>query len=316
MTLTVHVVISLLALGFSGCQASSLAQPPAEAAVTPLFGPVIGPHVIRGREEGEDGVLLLVENAIVRIDLRTRRASTTAIRVEPGETSWGLGRLADGSLWSLKGRNAAMRIEPDGSVSRVIPLDEPHAGLFASGDRLVYQKAVASAPEPALRAGVPGAATTPWSELQVRSVPGIARAQASALSLVACGRSAVAERPCWFPDEAALSLIAPDGATRRVPLAGLASVAPEVLLTAENPRRPVRDAYVDMQSRIWVLSSGDAPANRTDVPGGWLLARYRSDGTPDGQVRLAHAVRLILEIASSRLVVLTASGHVSEVAAW
>ena len=310
---SLSVVIALT----SACHASSLAQPPAVAAVTRLFGPVIAAQVIRGREEEGHTVLLLVDHVVVRVDLARRKWSATPIRLEPGETAWGLARLADGSLWSLKGRTAVMRIESDGSISRVIPLEEPHAGLFAFGEQLIFQQAVGSAPDPALRASVPGAATkAAWSEMRVRSIPGIARAQAAALSLVACGRSAVAERPCWFPDEAAVSLIAIDGTTRRIPLSGISPVAPEVLLTAENPRRPVRDAYVDALSRLWVLSSGDAPAGSADVPGGWLLARYKADGTPDGQARLSQAARLILEIESSRVIVLTGTGDVSEVASW
>ena len=310
--------MSLLSIALAACEAVPQAQPPAVARMTTLFGPVISSQVIRGREEeGKDDVVLLVETTLVRLNLRERRASVTAIRVEPGETCWGLAKLADGSLWTLKGRNVVAQIEADGRVSRAIELDEPHAGLFAAGERLIFQKAISTAPEPALRAGAPGSADRiAWSDMKVRAFPGIARAQASALSLVACGRSAVAERPCWFPDEAALSLIAPDGSTRRVLLAGLAPVAPEVLLTAEVPRRPVRDAYVDWQRRIWVLSSGDAPSTPVDLPGGWLLARYRPDGTADGQVRLPEPVRSILRVEPARVIVLAGSGHVSELASW
>jgi len=312
-----HVLLSLLTWALGGCQASPLAQPSAVADVTKVFGPVIGQEVIRGREQTAGEVLLLTGSAIVRVDLEGRRAVTTPIALERGEACWGLAALADGSVWTLQGRSAVIRVEADGSVSRVIPLEEPHAGLFASGDRLIFQKAVGSATEPALFAGVPGStARAAWSEMTMRSVPGIARAQASALSLVACGQSATPERPCWFPDEAAVSLIAADGATRRIALSGLPSIAPEVLLTAENPRRPVRDAYVDAQSRIWVLSSGDAPPRAMEIPGGWLLARYRADGTPDGQVRLAQPVRLLLRVEPRRLIVLAGSGDVSEVTSW
>lgn len=301
----------------SGCQAAPLAQRTPIAPMTRLFGPVIAQQTIRGREADDSKTLILVETTIVQVDVRERSVSVLSIAVDPGETCWGLARLSDGSVWTLKGRNAVARIEPSGAVSRVIPLEEPHAGLFASGDRLILQRAVAPVSEPALRAARPeGGAPEVWSDLTVRSFPGMARAQASALSLVACGRSAVAERPCWYPDEAAVSLVAPDGRTRRVALAGLVSVAPEVLLTAENPPRPVRDAYVDEQRRIWILSSGDPPQAPTEHPGGWVLARYRADGAPDGRVRFAEPVRLILGIEPGRAIVLAGSGHVSEVASW
>lgn len=317
MKVVPSILLSTTILTCGACQAVPLAQPPPVALTTRLFGPVIAQQVIRGREDHGDTTSLLVETTIVGVDLKERRVSVIPIRVEPGETCWGLARLTDGSLWTLKGRNAVVRVEASGAIAQVIPLDEPHAGLFASGDRLILQKAVSSAPEPALRAVKrDGGERVTWSALTVRSFPGIARAQASALSLVACGRSALAERPCWFPDEPAISLIAPDGATRRVALDGLAAVAPEVLLTAENPRRPVRDAYVDEQSRIWVLSSGEPSAVASDLPGGWVLGRYRPDGAADGHVRFAEPVRLILRVQPGRVIVLAGTGHVSEVASW
>ena len=299
-----------------GCEAAPHAQPPPIAPLTRLFGPVMSQQVIAGREEEADLVILLVQQTIVRVDLKERRAWSTAIDTDAADTCWGLARLTDGSLWTLKGRGAVMRIEPDGRVARVIQLGEPHAGLLAAGDRLVVQRGVAMASESALHASVPGGEPTPWSDIRVRSFPGIDRAQVSALNLVACGRSRVPERPCWFPDEAAIAVVAPDGHTRRVVLPGLAAVAPEVLLTAENPRRPVRDAYIDDHRRIWILSSGEARGGAVEGPGGWILARYLPDGTPDGQTRLAEPVRLILRIEGARVIVLAGSGHVSEVPSW
>lgn len=307
--------LSVLTFELAGCRAAPLVQPFASATVTRIFGPVIAQQVIRGREEDGDAVLLLVDSTILRIDLKGRGVSATPIGVAPGEPCWGLARLTDGSLWTLRGRNAIVRVDPNGRISRVLPLDEPHAALFASRDRLIYQKAMASAPDYALRARAPDGSEATWSEMRVRSFPAIARAQASALSLVSCGRSMVAERACWFPDEAAVSLVDPDGATRAVALSGLAPVAPEVLLTAENPHRPVRDAYIDAQSRIWILSSGEGPLD-TANPGGWVLARYSRDGTPEGRVQLAEPVRLILRVDAQRVIVLAGSGYVSEVATW
>jgi hypothetical protein len=315
MKATVAISVSLLTMVVGSCEAAPDARRPSLAPLTRLFGPVISQQVIAGREEEPNLVMLLTDRRIVRVDLDEQRAWSTAIQVDAGERCWGLARLTDGSLWTLKGRNAAVRIEPDGRVSRVIPLSEPHAGLFAVGDRLVYQRAVATAPEPALRAATPGGDQTTWSGLRVRSFPGLDRAQASALSLVACGLTRVPERACWFPDEAAVALVAPDGQTRRLELPGLTAVAPEVLLTAENPPRPVRDAYVDDRRRIWVLSSGE-PRDGSAEPGGWILARYGPDGAPDGQARLAEPARLILRVETRRVIVLAGSGHVSEIASW
>lgn len=302
----------------AACRATSVARDPSLLPVTPLFGPVVSRETIRGREEDDGAVMLLVGGAtIVRIDLAEQRSARVAIGLAAGEMCWGLARLQDGTLWTLKGRNAVIQIEPDGRVSRAVPLAEPHVGLFAVADRLIYQKATFSVPGPALLTGAPGAAATaPWSAITTRAFPGIARAQVTALNMVACGSTMTAERPCWFPDEAAVSLVGPRGDTRRIVLPGLTVVSPEVLLTSENPPRPIRDAFVDRQGRIWVLSSGAPDEGAGELPGGWILARYTADGSADGKARLREPARLILRADGRRAIVLSGSGHVSEVRAW
>lgn len=317
MHLSAVAVLPLLLVALNRCPAAPAMHPLGVVPAKALFGPVLGRDVITGRQDAGEVVLLMTDGpAIVRIDLRARRAERVTIAVGPGETCWGLGRLTDGSVWSLKGRNDIIRIEPDGRVSRTVRLGHAHIGLMAAADRLIYQRAITTTPEPALRAGRPGEADEPWSSLMTRSFPGLGRVQAAALSMVTCGGTATADRPCWFPDEAALALIDTRGRTRRLSLAGLAVVSPEVLLTAENPRRPIRDAYADPDGRIWVLSTGDAPAGGSELPGGWLLARYAADGAPEGQVRLAEPARLILRVDGRRATVLAGSGHVSEITPW
>ena len=149
--------------------------------------------------------------------------------------------------------------------------------------------------------------------MTTRTFDRINRAAAVALNLIGCGGTAGQEHPCWFPDEAAVSLIGAAGATRRLALEGLDVVAPEILLTAENPPRPVRDAYVDAEGRIWVLSSGTPPPGAAEQPGGWILARYGSRGEPLGLRRLAESARLILRAGGGRGVLLTGAGMVAEV---
>lgn len=313
----IRSVLALLAAGLAGCGDPSMAQQASVREVVSLFGPVISQELIRGRERDGHTVLLLAGANIARIDLDARRATSVAIGVPPGATCWGLARLVDGSLWSIRGRTVVIRIEADGRVSREVPLSEPRLGLFAAGTRLIYQPAMPAPPGPALIAGAPGdVRTEPWSGLTTRIFPGIARAQSAALNMVACGDSDGAERPCWFPHEAAVSLIGAGGDTRRIALAGLAEVAPEVLLTAENPARPVRDAYVDRRGRTWILSSGEPPPGAPELPGGWILARYAADGGAEGHTRLTEPVRLILRAGDEGVVVLTGSGHVGEVKTW
>jgi len=299
----------------AACHAVPIARQPAPSALAALFGPVVGNEVIGGRADDErNGVWLMVGGAaLVHVDLDARRERRTAIKVGPGESCWGLARLQDGSLWTLKGRHAVIRIDPDGAVTREIRLADAHLGLFGGGDRLVYQPAGFTPPGPALRAGIPGEPVVSWSGITTRTFPALTHASGVALNMVACGGSAGAEQPCWFPDEAALSLVDASGRTRRLELAGLEVVAPEILLTSDKPARPIRDAYVDAGGLVWVLSSGTPPRGAPELPGGWVLARYDSSGRLLDRVALAEPVRLILRAQPGRAQVLTGAGMVAEI---
>jgi hypothetical protein len=308
-------LFAVLLVAFGACRAASIMREPGTLALAPVFGPIVGSEVIGGRVNDGTDVWLLVGLAdLVHVDVRTRRSQRVMIRIGPGDQCWGLARLDGGSLWTLKGRRALIRFDAEGSVVTEEPLPEPHLGLFGARDRLVYQVANFAPPGPALRAAAPGDRNPlPWSGLTTRTFERIARASAVALNMVGCGASARAERPCWFPDEAAVSLIDAAGTTRRLELPGLEVVAPEILLTAENPARPVRDAYLDRDGVLWVLSTGAPPAGGVDRPGGWILARYGLEGKLVGLQRLAESARLILHAERGRALVLTGAGMVAEV---
>ena len=279
-----------------------------------LFGPVIANEVIAGRADDDEGKTWLVvgERTLITIDLEKSSAERHPLQV--GDAScWGLARLADGSLWTLKGRSTAMRISESGEVLKEVPLGSAHFGVFAAGDRLVVQPADFHPPAPLLFATRIGdAARVPWSGLRSRSF-NLARASVAALNMLTCGVGRREEWPCWFPDEAALAMVNADGAVRRIALDGLEVVAPEVLLTSDNPARPIRAAYADAAGTIWVLSSGRAPAGAEDQPGGWILARYSDGGVRLGVQRLEDSARLILRAGPGRAVVLTGNGMVAEV---
>jgi len=279
-----------------------------------LFGPVIGNEVIAGREDDEGGRtwLLAGERTLLTIDMQKSSVERHPLRV--GDAAcWGLARLADGSLWTLKGRSSAVRISDAGEVLEEVPLGSPHFGVFAAGDRLVVQPADFQPPAPLLfatRIGDPG--RIPWSSLRSRSF-NLARASVAALNMLTCGVGRRGERPCWFPDEAALAMVKTDGGARRIALDGLDVVSPEVLLTSDNPARPIRDAYADPEGTLWILSSGHPPAGADDQPGGWILARYSDGGARLGARRLDESARLILRAGSGRAVLLTGKGLVAEV---
>jgi hypothetical protein len=308
---------SMVTALWCGTAASCVAPPSELLQVRPLFGPAIGIEVIAGRAEDLDGrgavVLLVGDGTLVRLDLTARTVGRHPIRLPAGSSCWGLARLQDGSMWTLRGRHALAKVRETGEIEREIPLAEAQFGLFGQGQRLLYQPADFIPPAPALFAGRPGdTERVAWSSLRTRPFA-LARASVAALNLVSCGTGMRAERPCWFPDEPAVYLVDESGRSRRMDLPGLYRVSPEVLLTADNPARPIRDAYVDAAGTIWVLSTGAPPSPAPDVPGGWVLARYGSRGEPMGVRRLSEPVRVILRAHAGRATVLTGAGMVGEV---
>lgn len=314
MPLVVLVTFLLCAVAV-GCRRPDSRVDSQAASVVPLFGPVISREVVGGRADDGRGQVWLLGGgeAIVRIDLKAGIGTRTPIHLSKGESCWGLARLDDGSLWTLRGRSTLVQVGAGGRVAREVPLPEPHFGLYARGDRLVYQPARFVQSGRLLFAGAPGDPhPEPWSSIEARSFPALARASAAALNMVACGATRTTELPCWFPDDTSLALVGADG-TRRVALDGLTKVPPEVLLASENPARPLRDVFVDEAGSIRVLSSGVPPAGHDDQPGGWLLAEYTAAGALVRILPLGEPVRLILGADSSRLLVLTGAGMVAEV---
>lgn len=152
----------------------------------------------------------------------------------------------------------------------------------------------------------------PWSGIMMRPFADFTPGARMALNVVKCGIERRGELPCWFPDESALSLIDSRGGTRRVELSGLYRISPEALIASEAPPRPIRDVFVDDGGVMWVLSSGHPPDRPTDLPGGWVIARYGLDGRVIDQRRLAEPVREILQAGSGRAIVLTGAGMVAE----
>src|SRR4029079_16264796 len=114
-----------------------------------LLGPGIGHEIIAGRADDQAGRtwLLVGERTLVTIDMQ--ESSMERHPQQVGDAAcWGLARLADGSLWTLKGRSTALRISASGEVVEEIPLGSPHFGVFAAGDRLVVQPAAFRPPAP------------------------------------------------------------------------------------------------------------------------------------------------------------------------
>jgi hypothetical protein len=280
-----------------------------------LFGPVIESETIAGRAEDEQRreLLLIAERNLVTVDWQRRTSATHALTLASGSSCWGLARLADGSLWTIRDWRILREISPAGETRREATLDGAHVALFGAGDRLLFQRAEFVAPDQALIAGKPGdPRREPWGTLQTRPYK-LARTSVAALNLVTCGVSRSQERACWFPDDPGVALIDAGGRTRRVDLRGIPSVAPEVLLTSENPARPVRDAFVARDGSLWIVSAGTPVAGAPEPPGGWLLAHFGPSGTSLERFDLTEPARLIFEADTRHVILLLGSGYVAEV---
>jgi hypothetical protein len=281
----------------------------------PRFGPVIGDELIVGDVVSGSTVWLATgADALVRVDLDGRRSARLQLRpLGAGEHVWGLASDGMGAMWTLVGRTVLAQVSEQGEIVRRVTLGQPHVGLFGAHRELLYQVMNFHPPVEALTAGPPGGARRTWGSMRTRSLP-LARGAVAALNLVSCGSSQGALIPCWFPDQAAVTLTDLSGVSREVALDGLPVVAPEVLLAAENPRRPVRDAFVSASSDVWVLGSGEPP-RKEDIerPGGWLLARYDADGRLLRRMQLPEPARVILSATRDTCLLLSWNGLVVEV---
>jgi hypothetical protein len=279
------------------------------------FGPIITNEVIVGRvSSGTTAWIMTGSGALVRMDLAHETSSRNSLHpLAADEHVWGLG-LAAGELWTLVGRSTLARVKDDGTVGPRLTLEHPHVGVFGGGSELLYQVMNFQPPADALTVGPPGNdGRRSWGRMRTRPMP-LARTAVAALNLVSCGATANGTLPCWFPDQAAITLTDPTGWSREVALDGLPSVPPEILLASENPQRPVRDVFVAKNGEVWVLGSGEAPSNdHSGRPGGWLLARYDLSGRLQSRRRLQEPVRLLLNAGDGRCLVLAWDGHVVEV---
>lgn len=304
-----YLVVMMLLAGLCCVRAA-----PARDRARVLFGPVVGHEPIGGRVEDDRGRVILLANgsALVIVDIDAHVVSRVALQFKEAKC-WGLARLTDGSLWTLKDRNTLAEIDVDGRLVRQIALTGPHLGLFSTGRELLYEQTGVSLPAPVLRAGPPGPeGAVPWGGVMMRPFAEFTPGIRMALNVMKCGIGRHGELPCWFPDEPALSLIDAGGRSRRIELSGLYRVSPEALVASEAPPRPVRDVVIDAEGVMWVLSSGRPPDRPTDSPGGWVIARYTANGAAIDQRRLTEPVREILRADGTRAIVLTGTGMIAE----
>jgi hypothetical protein len=280
---------------------------------TVRFGPVLGDDLVVGRVvSGRTAWLMTATDALVRVDLDGRQHARVQVQsLVPGEHVWGVATADGQALWTLVGRSTLMQVTGDGRAVQRIALGEAHAGVFSGRGELLYQVMNLTPPAPALLAGPPGnGSRRPWGSMQIRPMP-LPRAQTAVLNLVSCGPGVVTI-PCWFPDGNTVTLTDQSG-TSQVTLDGITAVAPESLLAADRPRRPILDAFVSAAGELWVLGSGDATdADRPERRGGRLLALYSLDGQLLKRTQLPEPARMILGVTSESATLLAWNGLIVE----
>ena len=310
--------LRLLATGAAVAALSGCVRPTGVATSWSVrFGPVIGSEEIVGRVvAGSNAWIATGGDALVHIDLQRGRSRRYDVHpLADDEHIHGLASDRTG-MWTLIGHRALARVTREGLITRRIALTEPHAGIFTAGRELVFQVTSAQPPADALAAGPPGGLRRhKWSHMRTRALR-IGGDRAASLNLVSCGATAGASVPCWFPDQAAVTLTDASGLSREIVLDGLSTAAAGALFTSDDPPRPVRDAFVSAANAVWVIGAGEAPG-RDDLnrPGGWLLARYDSEGRLFRRVQLPEPARLLLAVTEDRCLLLTWDGRVVEVRA-
>jgi len=310
--LCARALLASITIAIGGCSRPANAT----AAWNVRFGPVLDGDLIVGRTMSERTVWIATAgDALVRIDLNGATYARNQMRpLAPGEHVWGLASSGPREMWTLVGRNVLAQVDETGLITRRIALAQPHVGLFGAGRELVYQVMSFHPPEDALSASPPGGTKRHvWGSMRTRALP-LNRGSVAALNLVSCGATAGIYTPCWFPDQPAVTLTDGMGLSREVSLDGLPVTTPELLLASDNPRRPVRDAFVSVSNDIWVLGSGEPPKeDLSERPGGWLLARYDSYGRLFRRIQLAQPARLVLSAQDDRCLLLAWDGRVVEV---
>lgn len=311
---TLAFVVALTPTMTFGCS-----KPPRSTNAWSLkFGPVVSNELVVGRViAGPLARIMTGADALVTVDLDRGTFSRSVVHpLAVDEHPWGLAAEGD-RLWTLLSRTVLAQIQPDGLVVQRITLAEPHVGVFGTGAGLVYQLMNFQPPADALFTGPPGeAGRRVWGHMRTRALT-LARTAVAALNLVSCGPTANGTVPCWFPDEPAVTLTSPAGASRQLALDGLPTVSPEVLLASDNPQRPVRDSFVAANGDLWVLGSGHgAEPSDLERRGGWLLAQDHQNGRLVRRTRLREPARLILAVGTGggqACLLLAWDGHIVEV---
>jgi hypothetical protein len=217
---------------------------------------------------------------------------------------WGLACVAD-ALWTLVNPTTLARVTTDGDLVERFPIRRPRIALFGAGQKVVYQELPTIIAAPVL------VASPPRDSLDIRPWPGfLGRAGKSrddqlTRNLVNCGLSHNGWLPCWFANQAEVTIS--DGVS--------SVIKPSQPLVGKDadPSLPLWDVALADEERVWVLATTTASAGERRL-GGRLIVATRTGGEL-GHVLLKPAARLILSATATRCLLLTAGGELTEVVA-
>jgi hypothetical protein len=283
---------------------------------TVRFGPVVGQEAIVGRVAvGRRTLLATSGPELIRVDVDGHRSVRHPIGpLDAGEQIWGLAAGPAIGVWTLVGYHTLAQLGADGRIERRLPLEAAHANVLSGHGNLLYQLVSFEPGVEAVYSGPPGeAARRPWGTILTRDLP-LPRAQAALVNMISCGPAGPAGIPCWSVDRPVVTLTTEAGASTDVVLDGLAGIAPAALFGAAPPRRPIFDVRQSSGGDLWVLAAGE-PSTSTlaGERGGWLLARYTTEGKPLARIQLPEPARLLLGVTDASCILLAWNGHVVEV---
>lgn len=270
-----------------------------------VTGPgLVSDALIVGRAAcGATAWLITDARQLVEISVAARAVTTYDIHgLRSDDRPWGLACTADGTLWSLASPHAVARLSRDGRVVERIECERPLVALFASRHRLVFQQLPVTIGAPLLMWSATKALSDArvWPGLIGR--PGSAKTEPVQANLITCGIGFDGKLPCWFPDQATITLSDTTTiAVHPVPLGG-----PGVDRTL-----PVWDVALASPADLWILLTAERSFNgrRTGV----RLVRDSRRGLPRRQIELGSPARLILSATETTCVLLGARGELMEV---
>jgi hypothetical protein len=269
------------------------------------LSPSVPPSPIIGRATCGRTVWVL-NRASQLIEIRPTSGSAIVHPVrgfQPGARPWALACVTDGTLWTLETPHVLAHLASDGRVVERVQLRLPRTALFAAGDRVVFHQLPTVSAVPLL------ASSLPQKPFEVRSFAGLMGRAAGTprelfmVNLVNCGIAAGAFLPCWFADEARMTIS--DGVkTREV---SIRTLPPAIA----DHAMPIWDAALVESGAVWALTSSAQTFDGRRA--GASLVRVDGRGVERTRIDLSPPARLIVSATDATCTVLTTRGDLTEI---